>query len=420
MTRLSVLLLFVILVLGACPDSSEAAQAPAQPVPQTAPQTPAQVPVPFTPSPQRRVDPFKQFEKLRPFPAPIVAAEQVWSLTLGVTPSAGGAMDNERIYIPLRDAMLVAIDRETGELWWMREIETAIPPVAADGIVFVATPTAMRALDAATGEDRWETPLGAATAPMTWDTGWLIALVAPGEVVAFRAADGTIIWRRPLGASSLHPAVPGGEGALYFSLSDGRVVALSLTDGMPLWEQKLPGMLSEPAVGRDRVFVGSTDNAFYALDSDSGTLEWKWRGGGDVIGAAVDGDVVYYASLDNVIKAVNRGNGNQRWKKETGTRPVLPPRTFGGTVVIPGITPSMTAFVAKTGEMMGSYNATGHLIGAPLIDTVVPPFRVSFVTITREGVVEALRSTALTFREAAAAPLPSLPGRQVARERTPE
>jgi len=378
---------------------------------------------PVAPAPplQRRYDPFKQFEKLRPLPTPVVPTEQVWRLTLGVPPSAGGAMDDDRVYIPLRDAMLVALDRETGLLAWMRDIETTIPPVVAGGMLFVATPTAMRALDAVTGEDRWETPLGArVTASMTWDAGWLIAQIEPGEIVAFRGADGGIIWRRSLGAASPHPAIPGGQQALYFSLADGRVVALSLTDGMPLWEQQLAGMLSEPAVGKDRVFVGSTDNSFYALDADTGVLEWKWRGGGDVIGAAVDGDIVYYASLDNVIKAVNRGNGNQRWKKETGTRPVLPPRTFGGIVVVPGIQPAMTAFVARTGEASGSYISTGHLIGAPLIDTPLRPFRVSFVTITREGVVEALRSAALTFRDAAAAPLPSLPGRQISRERAPE
>lgn len=401
-----------LLLWGACPQPTHA-QAPAPP--------PGQTPVPFTPPPHRRVDPFKQFDKLRPLPAPVVAAEQVWRLTLGVPPSAGGAMDDERIYIPLREAMLVAIDRETGALAWMREIETAIPPVVAGGMLFVATPAAMRALDAATGEDRWEAPIAApATAPMTWDTGWLIAIVEPGEVVAFRGADGTVIWRRSLGASTPHPAVPGDERALYFSLADSRVVALSLTDGMPLWEQQLTGTLSEPAAGSDRVFVGSTDNAFYALDAERGGIEWRWRGGGDVIGAAVDGDVVYYASLDNVLKAVNRGNGHQRWKKGTGTRPVLPPRTFGGTVVVPGISPAMTAFVGKTGETMGSYAATGHLIGAPLIDTPLKPFRVSFVTITREGVVEALRSTGLVFRETATAPLPALPGRQVSRERPPE
>jgi outer membrane protein assembly factor BamB len=397
-----------LILWGACPELALAQQ-------------PGQTPAPFTPPPQRRVDPFEQFRKSGPLPAPVVAAEQAWRLTLGVLPSAGGAIDEARVYIPMRDALLIALDRETGLLQWIRDVNTELPPVVADGTVYVAASGAIRALDAETGEDLWQTPLAAkVVAPMTWDTGWLVAMVEPGEVVAMRAADGEILWRRPLGAVSPHPAVPGGRRAIYFSLADGRVVALSLTEGAVLWEQKVPGTLSEPATARERVFVGSTDNAFYALDDESGAVEWKWRGGGDVIGAAVDGDVVYYASLDNVIRAVNRGNGNQRWRKETGTRPVLPPRAFGGTVVVPGLMPAMAAFVGKTGQAMGTYAASGHLIGPPLIDTSLNPMRVSFVTITREGVVEAMRATGLALREAAGTPLTALPGRQVARERPPE
>jgi outer membrane protein assembly factor BamB len=406
--------LLIFMMLGGCPDWLHAQeQAPAQQPPAPAP--------PYTPPPHRRVDPFKQFERLRPLPTPFVPAEQVWRLTLGVPPSAGGAMDDERIYIPMRDALLVSLERETGRLQWIRQINTTQPPVVADGMVFVADVGAIRALDAVTGQDRWRQPLAAAvTAPLTFDTGWLIAIVDPGEIVAMRAADGAVIWRRALGAVSAHPAVPGGEAALILSLGDGRVVALSLSDGAPLWEQKLPGMLCEPAVARDRVFVGSTDNFFYALDDDSGEIEWKWQGGGDVIGAAADGDVVYYASLDNIVRAVNRGNGNQRWRKATGTRPILPPRAFGGVVLVPGISPAVAAFVARTGDVMGTYIASGHLIGAPLIDSAAKPFKVSLVTITREGVVEALRSTGLNFREAVATPFTQLPGRPVARERLPE
>lgn len=398
-----------LILLGACPEWAGAQT----PVP------PGQTAAPFTP--RKRIDPFEQFRKSGPLPAPVVAAEQAWRVTLGVLPTAGGAMDEARVYIPMQDALLIALDRETGVLQWIREINTAVPPIVADGTVYVAAHDGIRALDAVTGKDRWQTPLTAKiAAPMTWDTGWLIAMVEPGDVVAMRAADGEILWRRPLGAVSPHPAVPGGQRAIYFSLADGRLVALSLTDGAVLWEQKVPGVLSEPATARDRVFVGSTNNFFYAFDDDSGTLEWKWQAGGDVIGAASEGDVVYFASLDNVLKAVNRGNGNQRWKKESGTRPVLPPRAFAGTVVVPGMMPAITAFVGRTGEAMGTYAASGYLIGPPLIDTTLDPMRVSFVTITREGVVEAMRSTGLTLREAAGTPMTALPGRQVARERAPE
>ena len=162
--------------------------------------------------------------------------------------------------------------------------------------------------------------------------------------------------------------------------------------------------------------MGSTDNFFYALDADDGDLVWKWRNGGDVIGASTDGDIVYFASLDNMIRAVNRGNGNQRWHMSTNTRPVFPPRALSGIVVLPGLMPAVTAFVGKTGAVMGTL-AAGNLVGAPLIDPAMKPFRVALVTITREGVVEALRPAGLMYREAALTPISVLPGRTIGRER---
>src|SRR5213075_534820 len=130
-----------------------------------------------------------------------------------------------------------------------RELEANSAPLAQDHMLFVASRGAIRALDAATGEDRWTTPIGSAvSAPLVYDTGWLIAVAQGGTVIALRASDGHEIWRRALGAATEHSPVAGGTDALFLSLADGRVVALRLTDGTVLWEQRLPGTLSEPAV----------------------------------------------------------------------------------------------------------------------------------------------------------------------------
>lgn len=350
-------------------------------------------------------------------PVPLLPGEVAWSLTLPNVPSAPGAMDDERVYIPLRQDLLVALRRETGTVAWVRTIDIATPIVVAGRKLFAVSRGRIRALDAATGVDLWSVPVEeTVSAPLVWDSGWLIASTDAGDVLAFRAADGALIWRRALGAPSVHPAVPGGENALYLALSDGRVVALGLERGELRWEQGLPGTISQPATGRDRVFVGSTDNFFYALDADSGSLRWKWRNGGDVIGAAVDGDVVYLASLDNVIRAVNRGNGNQRWLQSTATRPVLPPRAFSGVVVLTGLMPAVTVLVGETGVVMGTH-APGNLIGPPLIDSAPRAFAVAIVTVTTEGAVQALRPVGVMFREAATVPLAMLPGRALSRER---
>jgi outer membrane protein assembly factor BamB len=400
----------VAIVWGACPELV-AAQTAAPPAPRT----------------PRYVDPFEQFKKLPPDPAPLLPVERAWMVALPIAPVAGGALDDHRVYIPLREDWIIALGRDTGMVAWTRTIETHSPPLVHDDLLFVASRGSIRALDAATGDDVWETPIGTElSAPLVWDSGWLIAVTENRTAIAFRASDGREIWRRGLGATTMHAPVPGGTEALYLSLTDGRVLALRLTDGNVLWEQMLPGTLSQPAVAPDRVFVGSTDNFFYAFDADEGNLEWKWRGGGDVIGAAYDGDLLYFASLDNIIRAVHPGSGNQQWKKETGTRPVLPPRAFGGIIVLPGVSPSVTVFVAKTGALVATHNAQTPdgrpqpLLGEPLFDSALTPFRVALVTITRDGLVEGLRPTAMMFREPALTPVTALPGRPLTRELHPD
>jgi hypothetical protein len=96
---------------------------------------------------------------------------------------------------------------------------------------------------------------------------------------------------------------------------------------------------------------------------------------------------------------------------------VLPPHAFRGVVVVPGLMPAMTVFVAETGAVMGTHAAPGDLAGPPLVDPAVKPLRVAFLTVTREGVVEAFRPAGLMFRETSAAPVSALPGRALGRER---
>jgi outer membrane protein assembly factor BamB len=328
-------------------------------------------------------------------------------------------MDDERIYVPLQSEELTALDRETGEVVWMRAIESAWPPVVHGGVVYLAASDELHALAAATGDTLWRAPLEHLAAPLVYDSGWLLAVVEPGDVVAMRAADGRPLWRHSLGAASRSQAVAGDNDALYFTLADGRVVSLNLSDGSKRWEQQLPKMLSEPAAAPDRVFVGSTDNFFYALDADDGTLQWKWRSGGDVIGSAATDEVAFITSLDNIIRGVNRGNGNQRWRKATPSRPAIPPRAVAGAALVTGIDNSLTAFAARTGELVGTYVAPGDLQGPALIDPVLKPYRVSAVVVLRDGRVAGLYPVLMLFRDQLVTPLTALPGRMLQREQPP-
>jgi len=375
-------------------------------------------------------------KKIPPVPFPLLPVVQEWIATLDDVPSAGGAMDDDRIYIPIQPEKIVALSRSTGAKLWMRDIESMWPPVIVGGDVYVAASDEIHALDAATGAEKWRVPFeGAMTAPLTVagiqdpksgirSGDVLVATLAKGLVIAFALSDGRALWMRDLGAPSrFAPAVDGVRA--FFVLDDSRVLAVRLADGGVAWEQKLEGMLNQPSFTRDRVFVGSNMNFLYALDNDNGRLAWRWKTGGDVLGTSGDAkNGAYYASLDNVLRAVNRSNGNQRWIKEIPTRPLLPPRTFGDgmkyeeIVVLTGVTSEIDAFAAKTGMLTGMYMPPSDLQGGPLIDPVLQPYRVAMVVITRDGRAIGLKPSAMLLPEPTATPFATeLPGRRLERER---
>lgn len=366
-------------------------------------------------------------KKLEPVPLPLLPATQEWIATLDELPAAGGAMDAERVYIPLQREQIVALSRATGAKVWKRDIESKWPPVLVGDLLFIVASDEIHAVDSVTGSERWRIPFEhQLAAPLVTTSSALVATVSGGTVIVIAVADGHTLWMRNLGAPSrFTPAL--GDMRAFFALDDGRVVALNVADGRVAWEQKLEGKLNQPSAAGDRVFVGTNTNLLYALDTESGRLAWRWKAGGDVLGTS--GDVkggAYYASLDNVLRAVNRGNGNQRWIKEVPTRPQLPPQTFGdGTtyeeiVVLTGVTSEIDAFSVKKGLLVGTYQPPDNSVlqGSPLIDPVLKPYQVAMVVITRDGRAIGLKPAAMLLPEPVNLPFTTeLPGRKLDRER---
>jgi outer membrane protein assembly factor BamB len=294
-------------------------------------------------------------------------------------------MDERRVYVPLQNKQIVALDRQTGAPVWMHEADVRWPPLTRSGVVLLVTSSDVQALDAATGKSRWRRVLERAPAAALGASNVAILVVSDaGDVTALRHEDGGRLWQTPLGAAPASAPVSDGELA-FVSLTDGRVVALDAADGRSLWEQRLSGTLTEPVVATDRVFVGSSDNYFYALDAKTGALRWKWRAGGDVAGIAATEDVVFFVSLDNLIRAVNRSNGNQRWRKNTQGRPSGSLAMFGGAVVVADLTPAISALDELTGATMSSVAAPGDLEGGALVDAAGTSEGVTVAFITLDG-----------------------------------
>ena len=371
--------------------------------------------------------------KPEPYVAPLLPADVPWLVTLPSPPAAGGAMDRDHVYVPLQpvattvdgvrvvtpdSASFIAIARQTGVTRWTESIESVTPPVVHQGQLLVAAATDLLALDPASGKRRFSVPLGGRVRGRMLARGNLVvALLDPDEVIAVRLDTHEVAWRALAGSRSA--LIDADDRAAYVTTSDSRIVSVRLGDGSVAWQRQLEGALTEPAVWRDRVLVGSDADSLWALDSKSGDEEWVWRRrvfGGDVVGIAVDGNVGYVVSLDNIVRALSR-NGNQLWKRTLTTRPLHPPRAFFGTVVVTGLSPTVSTFLAKGGAAVSMWTppppTDAELQGPPLIDEHLQPFGVAMVVILRDGRVVGVRPTAMTFPELPIAPLTTMPGRIV-------
>jgi outer membrane protein assembly factor BamB len=201
----------------------------------------------------------KQKKQLPLPPPPLLPFEQAWLVSLPAPPSAGGAIDADRVYVPLQDGQLIALNRKTGAVLWTQDVGSALAPVVRGDLLMVAEGTTLRALTAANGEPRWATEMRReAMAPGPRLAGDLLVVpMTPDEVLGVRVSDGTMLWRHELGGTAGQISLSVGASAVYVSTPDSRVVAIALDDGHTLWEQTLPGVLSEPAAGRDRAASGA-------------------------------------------------------------------------------------------------------------------------------------------------------------------
>ena len=353
-------------------------------------------------APHAEAQPRTRFE-----PSHLLPVDLAWTAVLDSGPRHGPAFDSMRAYVALRNDTVVAVELLTGAVTWTVEQRLDHPPAAGDGVVVGASGSRFFGWRASDGFALWSIDLGSAiAAPPLWNTGWLVAATAAGEIVALRGFDGKELWRRFLGATAtVRPAI-GGRG-LFVALADGRIVVLALGTGDLIWERALPGR-PQGMLPLDALFVGSTDNLLYRLRLEDGAVDWYWRTGGDIVGTPIaDQEHVYFNARDNVLRALDRRNGARRWRRVLSGRPTAGPLRVDSVVVVAGVSPTVDVFDAETGLPRGRYEAASELAAAPHVVPNAHPPSPHLILVTGTGEVAGLARAAgpprLTF------PLPPEP-----------
>jgi len=350
-------------------------------------------------------------------PSPIVPVDIAWLLDLKQPASRLPAIDDDRIFIPLVDGTLLALNLDTGAQVWSRHRPVHGDLIVDNGILIATYEQLLIAFDAPSGRLLWTHRLDQRriTTP-TISNGWLVVTLRDTTLVAFRATDGQELWRQQLGlTASANPSISGGR--LYIPLegdSGGAVRALDLSTGNYVWEQTLTG-IPGPILALDAIFVGATDNFFYRLRLDDGRVDWYVRTGGDIYGLpAIDEERVYVTSLDNIVRALDRENGAQRWRMPLQGRPESGPIRVENSLVLSGLAPNIQMFHTETGRPMGRLTADNELAMPLQHIQRENPEKNRTVLLTRAGELMVLKSATGPQQLSAQFPLhPILPAPNV-------
>jgi len=235
------------------------------------------------------------------------------------------------------DGGAYALDAATGRQLWNYATEGVLGLAVAGGMVYLGTAVKSKttggvsALATDGGGLQWTEEFGG-VANTNGGLGLagnaVYATTAGGEVLAYRASDGTRLWRignknAEFGAA---PVVAGG-GRVYVSSSNSVpvVYAVQSATGDAIWEHPLgtaqfPAYLTLAdgvlfaAVTRDDRLKGPAAGDLIALNAATGRQLWKTGVAGAVgLGPTVANGVVYTGSNNGVLDAWQASTGRHLW-----------------------------------------------------------------------------------------------------------
>ncbi len=183
------------------------------------------------------------------------------------------ALAGGRIVFGGLDGAVYAVDAESGEKLWKRELGARITTalrVAGDGVFVGLADFRLVRLQLADGWPVWELPLDGVPAGFPLVAGDALVMLLglefkPLDVLTVDAADGMERWRRSTESSwstvRLHPW----HGAVLAGTGEGELHAFRLSDGSVDWKLSLEGRLRGMGSAGGLLYVGTIDGVLYAL-----------------------------------------------------------------------------------------------------------------------------------------------------------
>lgn len=185
------------------------------------------------------------------------------------------------------------------------------------------------ALDAATGEIRWQQRVpGEVIAKPVADDGTLVVVTGNGHLVALDALEGHQLWDIQIDQPAL--TLRGGaaplvsQGVVFLGRGDGRMGLYSLKSGQQLFESKLASAKGSTEIDRlvdvdgqpqligQDVYAVAYNGSLISLDLSSGQVKWQ-RAYSAYQDMVLSGNELFITDSHGHIYAIERYQGSERW-----------------------------------------------------------------------------------------------------------
>lgn len=259
------------------------------------------------------------------------------------------AGDGERVFVGIENGRFAALEASSGNVLWETNlgINTQVPPVVVEGVVYVATTFAgpgMRgdpngkaklfALAAEDGRLLWEFESGnyILQTPFKQDDTIYLAgsFKDPREVdegghmrlYALDAADGSIRWQYESDDGFTKQVYATQRAVAYIAYRDF-VVGVDAATGQTLWRQDTGNWVPTFKGAGNFIYFGSANTAVYAIDVNSGAVAWTYNipegTFNYVLGAPVlVADELIFLTQHGDLFSLEAATGELRWRFSTG------------------------------------------------------------------------------------------------------
>lgn len=144
-----------------------------------------------------------------------------------------------------------------------------------------------------------------------------------GVVFGHQLAAGHAGWSYRMPAGIVVSPVPVGENAVVVD-EGGTYAMISARRGKVIWKKRAyRGIVAEPAVGANMIYIASTDQKLYARQRD-GTLRWAYSAEKPLTESPVRlGNTLYLPVPGAGLRALDAQDGEELWRLETDATPVM-------------------------------------------------------------------------------------------------